>query len=235
MRLPVLVFRPLLTTALLLILLAGARLSAVEPVASPSAAPAASATPAPAATPIPAAAPAVPPSVTTPPGPATATSEPSPIGSPAPSPSVTPAATVAAATNPLGATPQEIVKLYGPVLKHNARVRRHEVLEGGTALDGDLHGRNGVVIRVVYHDNHSVLLEYTRVNGALTPADVKTFLDSTANGSVWVQGKDSSEQTKYYRRTDDRAIAQYTAEYDGSLLIAAEGFDHDKLLDNIMH
>ena len=139
------------------------------------------------------------------------------------------------ARSPLGATPQEIIKLYGPVLKHNARVRRHEVLEGGTAIDGDLHGRNGIIIRVVYHDSHSVLLEYTKVAGPLTPAEVKSFLDSTADGSVWVQGKDSSEQTKFYRRTDDRAIAHYTTEYDGSLLIAAEGFDHDKLLDNMIH
>ncbi len=160
---------------------------------------------------------------------------PTPVPTAAPTPTVAPTVTPVAAKCPLGATPQEIVRLYGPVLKHNARVRRHIVLEGGTTLDGDLHGRNGLIIRVVYHDGHVVMLEYTRVAGALTAADVKSLLDTLVDGSAWVQGKDSTDANKFFRRTDDRAVANYSVEYDGSLLVAAEGFDHDKLIDNLVH
>ena len=163
--------------------------------------------------------------------------EPSPTAVPAASatPAPTPATAVAAAgRDPLGATPQEIVRLYGPVLRHNARVRHHQVLEGGTVLDGDLHGRNGLVIRVVYHEGRSVLLEFTRIGGAVTAADVKLLLAATAEDTAWVLGKDSTDATKLYRRADNRAIASYAIGDDGSLIIAAEGPDHDKFLDNII-
>ena len=161
-----------------------------------------------------------------------------PAESAAPLPS--PAATASPAVthtgrNPLGATPQEIVKLYGPVLKHNARVRHHQVLEGGTVLDGDLHGRNGLIVRVVYHGGCSVLLEYTRAGGALTPADVNLQLTATAGDSSWTPGKDSTEAIKLYHRADGKAVAHYAADNDGSLLIAIEGLEHDKFLDNIIH
>ena len=166
-----------------------------------------------------------------------------PVPTPAPAESATPAPSpVAAASptarpagkNPLGATPQEIVKLYGPVLKHNARVRHHQVLEGGTVLDGDLHGRNGVIIRVVYHGGRSVLLEFTRVGGGVSAADVNVLLTATADDSSWIPGRESTDTTKLYRRVDSRAIASYVSGDDGSLIIAAEGQDHDKFLDNIM-
>ena len=163
------------------------------------------------------------------------TAAPAASTTPAPSPAalVTPAAG-SADRNPLGATPQEIVKLYGPVLRHNARVRHHQVLEGGTVLDGDLHGRNGLVIRVVYHGGRSVLLEFTRIGGALTAADANLLLAATAADTAWVPGRDSTDTTKLYRRADNRAIASYASGDDGSLIIAAEGPDHDKFLDNII-
>ena len=123
---------------------------------------------------------------------------------------------------PLGATPAEIAKRFGPVLKHNARVRHHQVLEGGTVLDGDLHGKNGLIIRVVYHQGHAVLLEYTRAAGTLTTADINTLLAGCADGSVWEMGKDSTDATKLYHRTDGRAIAHW-AVADDSFLIASEG------------
>ena len=167
--------------------------------------------------------------------------DPSPTTAPAASatPAATPSVAVTAAAppagkGPLGATPQEIVRLYGPVLRHNARVRHHQVLEGGTVLDGDLHGRNGLIVRVVYHEGRSVLLEFTRIGGAVTAADVNLLLTATAEDTAWVLGKDSTDTTKLYRRADNRAIASYAAGDDGSLIIAAEGPDHDKFLDNIM-
>ena len=132
-----------------------------------------------------------------------------------------------AARTPLGATPQQIGELYGAVLKHNARVRRHQILDGGsqggTVIDGDLYGRNGLIIRVVYHAGVSVLLEYTRVEGSLTAHDASVLLAANADTSTWEQGKDSTDTNHYYRRADGRAVAHYTSEYDGSLLIAAEG------------
>lgn len=140
----------------------------------------------------------------------------------------------AGATCPLGASPKEIVKLYGPVLRHNARVRHHQVLEGGTVLDGDLHGHDGLIVRVVYHEGRAILLEFTRVGGALTSQDVARSLATTSDGSTWMLGKNSTDSTKLYRRADNRAVANYTADNDGSLLIAAEGPDHDKFLDNIL-
>ena len=166
--------------------------------------------------------------------------EPSPTAAPAasPTPTTPPAATATPAAspaghNPLGATPQEIVRLYGPILRHNARVRHHQVLEGGTVLDGDLHGRNGLIIRVVYHEGRAILLEFTRVGGAVTPADVNFLLTATADDSAWVPGKDSTATTKLYRRADSKAIASYAVGDDGSLIIAAEGQKRDKFLDNI--
>ena len=162
------------------------------------------------------------------------TAAPDATSTPLPPPAVAaaPAATPAG-RNPLGATPQEIVRLYGPILRHNARVRHHQVLEGGTVLDGDLHGRNGLVIRVVYHEGRTVLLEFTRIGGAVTPADVNFLLTATADDSAWMPGKDSTDTTKLYRRADGRAIASYALGDDGSLIIAAEGQKHDKFLDNI--
>ena len=122
---------------------------------------------------------------------------------------------------PLGATPQQIVGRYGPVLKHNARVRHHQVLEGGTILDGDLHGRNGMIIRVVYHQNRAVLLEYTRTGGPLTASDINTLLAACADGSSWEMGKDSTDAVKLYHRFDGKAVAHWSTA-DESLLVAAE-------------
>ncbi len=123
---------------------------------------------------------------------------------------------------PLGATPAEIVKFYGPVLRHHARVRHHEIIDGGDSIfTGDLHGKNDLVIRTVFHKDHCVLLEYTRINAALSAADVD------AAGFAWEMGKDSTDTSKYYHRTDGRAIAQWAAGYDGSLLVSAEESDTD--------
>ena len=122
---------------------------------------------------------------------------------------------------PLNSTPTEVAKFYGPVLKHNARVRNHQVLEG-TVLDGDLYGKNGIVIRAVYFKSRCVLLEYTRATGTLTPADVNQFLAANAGGSSWQQGKDSTDVSKFYRRLDDKAIAHWSTENDGSLLVSTE-------------
>ena len=132
---------------------------------------------------------------------------------------------------PLGATPQQIGELYGKVLKHNARVRRHQILDGGkqggTVIDGDLYGRNGLMIRVVFHAGVAVLLEYTRVEGPLTAHDTNVLLAANADTSTWEQGKDSTDTNRYYRRADGKAVAHYATEYDGSLLIAAEGTGSD--------
>ena len=129
---------------------------------------------------------------------------------------------------PLGATPQQITEFYGRVLRHNARVRHHEILEGGTVIDGDLYSRNGLVIRVVYHGGVSVLLEYTRVAGPLTVHDANLLLAANAAPSdTWEPGKDSTETNRFYRRSDGKALAHYTTEADGSLLIAAENVGSD--------
>lgn len=127
----------------------------------------------------------------------------------------------AANGTPLGATVDEVAKLYGPVLKANARVRNHEVLEG-TVIDGNLYARNGLIIRVVYIKGRSVLLEYTRANGSLTFADVNPLLAATAGVSSWEPGKENTDTNKFYRRLDDKAVAHWTTENDGSLLISAE-------------
>ena len=129
----------------------------------------------------------------------------------------------AAPPAPLGSTPEAVGKLYGKVLRHNARVRRHQILEGGSVIDGDLYSRNGLVIRVVFHAGAAVLLEYTRVEGSLTAQDASLLLAANADASTWEAGKDNTDANRYYHRADGRAVAHYAAEYDGSLLIAAEG------------
>ncbi len=128
---------------------------------------------------------------------------------------------------PLGATPQQIGVLYGPVVRHNARVRRHEILEGGTVIDGDLYSRNDLVIRVVFHGGIAVLLEYTRISGPLTAHDVNVLLAANAKFGTWEPGKDSTETNRFYQRSDGKALAQYTTEYDGSLLVASENTGND--------
>ncbi len=127
---------------------------------------------------------------------------------------------------PLGATPTEIIKIYGPVLRHHARVRHHEIIDGGDSIfTGDLHGRNGLIIRAVYHKDRCVLLEYTRVDGALTAADVDAALAASVSGFTWEMGKDSTDSTKFYHRTDGKAIANWATGYDGSLLVSTEDSD----------
>ena len=137
-------------------------------------------------------------------------------------------ATPAAEVLPLGATPAQIVALYGPMLRHNARVRHHQILEGGSVIDGDLYSRNGLVIRVVFYAGAAVLLEYTRVTGTLTPRDVNVLLAANAGATgTWEAGKDSTEANHFYHRSDGKALAHYATEYDGSLLIAAENTGND--------
>lgn len=132
-----------------------------------------------------------------------------------------------AARAPLGATSQQIGELYGKVLRHNARVRRHQVLEGGTVIDGDLYSRNGLVIRVVFHAGAAVLLEYTRVEGPLTAQEAGVLLAANADASTWETGKNSTDASRFYRRADGKAVAHYVTEYDGSLLISSEGTSSD--------
>ena len=79
------------------------------------------------------------------------------------------------------------------------------------------------MIRVVFHAGVAVLLEYTRVEGPLTDRDTNVLLAANADTSTWEQGKDSTDINHYYRRADGKAVAHYATEYDGSLLIAAEG------------
>ena len=136
---------------------------------------------------------------------------------------------------PLGATPTEIIKIFGPVLRHNARVRHHEILDGGDSIfTGDLHGKNGLIIRVVYHKDRCVLLEYTRVDGALSPVDVDTALAASVAGFAWEMGKDSTGASKFYHRTDGKAIAQWATGYDGSLLVTTEDSDNG-FTNNLVH
>ena len=126
----------------------------------------------------------------------------------------------------LGATPAEIAKIYGPVLRHNARVRHHEILDGGDSIfTGDLHGKNDLIVRTVYHKDRCVLLEYTRINAALSQADVDAALAASVAGFAWEAGQDSTNTAKYYHRTDGKAIAQWAVGYDGSLLVSTEEGD----------
>ena len=137
--------------------------------------------------------------------------------------------------SPLGATPAEIEKIFGPVLRHHARVRHHEILDGGDSVfTGDLHGRNGLIIRVVYHKDRCVLLEYTRVDGSLSPADVDAALAASVASFAWEMGKDSTDAAKYYHRTDGKAIAQWATGFDGSLLVASEDSDNG-FTGNLVH
>lgn len=122
---------------------------------------------------------------------------------------------------PLDATPAEMAKIYGPVLRHNARVRNHVVLDGGV-MDGDLYGKNNLIIRALYIKGRCVLLEYTRANGALTFADVNPLLATNAGNATWELGKDSTDDAKFYHRSDDKAIAHWSKENDGSLLVSVE-------------
>ena len=92
----------------------------------------------------------------------------------------------------------------------------------GTVLDGDLHVKDGLVVRVEYIKGRSAVLEYIRATGQLTPAEVPALLAANVGGSAWELGKDSTEDNKFYHRLDDRAIAHWTKEGDGSLLIAVE-------------
>ena len=112
------------------------------------------------------------------------------------------------------------------MVRRNARVRHHEVLDGGDSIfTGDLHGKNGLIIRTVYHKDCCVLLEYTRVDGSLTPADVDKALAASVAGFAWEMGKDSTDAAKFYHRTDGKAIANWETGYDGSLLVSTEESD----------
>ena len=127
----------------------------------------------------------------------------------------------------LGASPADIIKIYGPVLRRNARVRHHEILDGGDSIfTGDLHGRNGIVIRTVFNKDRCVLLEYTRVDGALSAADVDAALAASKAAFAWEMGKDSTDASKFYHRTDGKAIANWATGYDGSLLVSTEDSDN---------
>ena len=126
-----------------------------------------------------------------------------------------------AADTPLDRTPAEMAKIYGPVLKHNARVRNHIVLDG-SVLDGDLYGKDGLIIRAVFIKNRCVLLEYTRATGPLAAADVTALLAANAGNSSWQQGAGSTVTARFYRRLDDHAIAHWSTENDGSLLVSTE-------------
>ena len=137
--------------------------------------------------------------------------------------------------SPLGATPAEISKIFGPVLRHNARVRHHEILDGGDSIfTGDLHGKNGLIIRTVYHKDRCVLLEYTRVDGALSQMDVDAALAASVAGFAWEMGKDSTDAAKLYHRTDGKAIAHWATGYDGSLLVSTEDGDNG-FTNNLVH
>ena len=99
-------------------------------------------------------------------------------------------------------------------------------------MDGDLYEKNSIIIRVVFVRGHAVLLEFNREAGPLSGADVDLLLASTAGGAAWEQSKSSTEAVKMYGRTDNRAVAHWTTDPDGSLLVATEdanSFD-EKLL-----
>ena len=63
-------------------------------------------------------------------------------------------------------------------------------------------------------------VEYTKAAGALTIDDVNSLLTSSAGGFTWELGKDSTEVNRMYHRSDNRAVAHFAVENDGSLLIA---------------
>jgi hypothetical protein len=121
----------------------------------------------------------------------------------------------------LGETRAEVAKRYGPIIRSHARIREHQILDGAAA-DSDIHEKNGLYIRVVYGQERAVQLEFSKKEGVLSAQEVETLLAGCADGSKWEPGKDSTEAIKFYRRLDGRAVASWTTDFHGSLLVGAE-------------
>ncbi len=121
----------------------------------------------------------------------------------------------------LGATADEMAKLYGPIFRHNARIYHRQIYDG-SELDGDIYRKSNLCVRATFRRGKIVLLEFSKIDDALKQTEVDTFLSANAEGSRWEAGKDSTLEAKFYHRQDGRAIAQWAIGYDGSLLISAE-------------
>lgn len=131
----------------------------------------------------------------------------------------------------LGATPGIMSKMYGPVLRHGARVWHRELYDTGV-LDGDIYRKDDLFVRAVFRTGTVELLEFCTLSRILTQRDIDALLDANGNGSRWLLGADSTSTAKYYRREDGGAIAHWSAGENGSLLLSAEKLTHleDKLL-----
>jgi hypothetical protein len=121
----------------------------------------------------------------------------------------------------LGATPEQMVKFYGPVFRHNARIWHRQIYES-SMVDGDIYQKGGVYVRAVFRQGRAVLLEFSRIDAALKSQEIDDLLSVNAEGSHWEMGKDSTDGSKFYRRLDELAVAQWAVGEDGSLLVSAE-------------
>lgn len=121
----------------------------------------------------------------------------------------------------LGATPEEMVKLYGAVFRRNARIRHRQIYESST-IDGDIYKKDNFCIRAAYRQGKVVLLEFCKIDDALKQSEVDALLAASSGRSQWVTGKDSTLEAKFYHREDGKAVAQWATGYDGSLLVSAE-------------
>ncbi len=126
-----------------------------------------------------------------------------------------------AAFGQLGETPAEIARRFGAPVRHNARVRGHEII-GGASTAGDVHVADGCYIRVVYGRGACVQVEYSPKEGALSSARVDALLTTAAAGSRWQRSPGGGDGITFYRRVDSAALASWTAGPDGTLLIAAD-------------
>ncbi len=74
----------------------------------------------------------------------------------------------------------------------------------------------------MFRQGKVVLLEFSRLDGALKPSEIDAALSASAAAVGWEVGRDSTETARYYRRRDNLTIAHWAIGLEGSLLISAE-------------
>lgn len=121
----------------------------------------------------------------------------------------------------LGATPGVMRRMYGPMLRHNARIWHREVYDSDL-MDGDIYCKDDLFVRAAFRGGMVELLEFCTTTRVLTQKDVDHLLSINAAGSRWELGPDSTAAAKFYRREDGGAIAQWAVGDNGSLLVSAE-------------
>lgn len=124
----------------------------------------------------------------------------------------------------LGATAGIMAKVYGPMLRRNARVWHREIYDSGV-LDGNIYCKDGIFVRAAFREGMVELMEFSTVRGVLTQNDIDRLLAVNGAGSRWELGLDSTTAAKFYRREDGGAIAQWAVGDYGSLLVSAENLN----------